>query len=360
LNVTNYRIPVFTELFWQFEFFFGGMMKRRSFLQGAGAASAALPVLGCNDVLMSSAFDKIVPKREIPKRILGKTGIPVTILGFGSHMSSSTLSNPTLRDKTIKAGYEGGINLFDVYDHSGYNQFNPMGQSLKGFRQNVVVSLCCVQAPSGIQKEIDGALTSFLTDYIDLYRLYTVDDTRVNYLENNKKAGKIRAIGIVSHDANEAMGYLDRYGDRLDFLMLVFNFYHNKGIYNDAGYPANDYSALIPRCKNLNIGIIGIKPLGNDAMVEFARKKGFFSDTNANICQAMLRYTYQNEDVHTNFVTMNNMQEVVTNLESVYTPQISDYEQTMLNNLALQVGAAKGAYLPDHYKWMENWRVKMA
>jgi predicted aldo/keto reductase-like oxidoreductase len=333
-------------------------MKRRYFLQGVGTASAALPVLGCNDVLMSSALDKITPKREIAKRTLGKTGIPVSILGFGSHMSSSTLANATLRDKTIKAGYEGGINVFDVYDHSGYNQFKPMGQSLKSFRKEVVVSLCCVQSPTGIQKEIDGALTSFLTDYIDLYRLYTVDDTRVNYLDNNKKAGKIRAIGAVSHDANEAMNYLDRYGDTLDFLMLVFNFYHNKGVYNDAGYPANDYSALIPRCKSKNIGILGIKPLGNDAMVAFARSKNYFNDPNANIVQAMLRSAYKNEDVHTNFVTMNSMQEVVTNLESVYTPQISDYEQTMLDNLSVQVGAAKGAYLPDHYKWMENWRVK--
>jgi predicted aldo/keto reductase-like oxidoreductase len=333
-------------------------MKRRTFLKSISASSAALPVLGCNDVLMSSAFDRITPKRDIAKRTLGKTGIQVSILGFGSHINSSLLKNPTLRDRMIKAGYEGGINVFDVYDDSGYKQFNPMGQSLKGFRQNVVVSLCCVNSPSSIQAEIDGALTSFMTDFIDLYRLYTVDDTRVNYLENNKKAGKIRAIGVVSHDANEAMNYLDRYGDRLDFLMIVFNFYHNKGIYNEAGYPANDYSALIPRCKSMNLGIIGIKPLGNDAMVEFALSKGFFNDTNANICQAMLRYAYQNEDVHTNFAAMNSMQEVVTNLESAYIPQMSDYERTILDNLSAQVGAAKGAYLPDNYKWMENWRVK--
>lgn len=333
-------------------------MKRRYFLQGVGTASAALPVLGCNDVLMSSALDKITPKREIAKRTLGKTGIRISILGFGSHMNSTLLKNPTLRDKMIKAGYEGGINVFDVYDHSGYNQFKPMGQSLKGFRKEVVVSLCCVQSPSNIQAEIDGALTSFLTDYIDLYRLYTVDDTRVNYMENNKKAGKIRAIGVVSHDANEAMGYLDRYGDRLDFLMLPYNFYHNKGVYNDPGYPINDYSALLPRCKNMNIGITGIKPLGSEYMIQLATNQHFFEDKNANIVQAMLRHVYQNEDVHTTFAAMNNMQEVVTNLESAYTPQISDYEKTMLDNLSVKAGSAKGAYLPDHYKWLENWRVE--
>jgi predicted aldo/keto reductase-like oxidoreductase len=334
-------------------------MKRRTFLRGVGTASAALPVLGCNDVLMSSAFDNITPKREIVKRTLGKTGIQISILGFGSHMTDALVSNPTLRDKMIKAGYEGGINVFDVYDH-GLKQFNPMGQSLKDFRKEVVISLVIMQSLSNIQAEIDGALKSFITDYIDLYRLFTVDDTRMNYLENNKKAGKIRAIGIVSHDANEAMGYLDRYGDRLDYLMLPFNFYHNRGIYNDAGYPANDYSALIPRCKSMNLGILGIKPLGNDAMVEFARSKNFFNDPNANVVQAMLRYVYQNEDVHTNFAAMNSMQEAVTNLESAYTPQISDYERTMLDNLSAQVGAAKGAYLPDNYKWMENWRVKIS
>jgi len=272
-------------------------------------------------------------------------------------MTDTLVKNPTLRDKMIKAGYEGGITVFDVYDH-GLKQFAPMGQSLKSFRKEVVISLVIMQSPSSIQAEIDGALKSFLTDYIDLYRLFTVDDTRMNFLETNKKAGKIRAIGIVSHDATEAMGFLDRYGDRIDYLMLPFNFYHNKGIYNDPGYPANDYSTLLTRCKSLNIGILGIKPLGSEYMVQFATAQHFFEDKKANIIQAMLRHVYQNEDVNTTFAAMNSMEELVTNLESAYTPQISDYEKTMLDNLSVKVGAAKGTYLPVHYKWLENWRVE--
>ena len=61
------------------------------------------------------------------------------------------------------------------YDHGGYSQFKPMGESLRPFRKEALVSLCVVKKTEEVQTEIDGALDSFHTDYIDLYRLYTVE-----------------------------------------------------------------------------------------------------------------------------------------------------------------------------------------
>ncbi len=328
-------------------------MRRRSFIKGI-AASTTIPFAGCS-LIPRGTYDNIEPVGEMPKRILGKTGMEVSVLGFGSHLKKELIEQPELRDRMIKSGYDGGINLYDVYDHSDYKQFKPMGNSLREFRKSVYVSLCIVKDTGEMLAEIDGALNDFHTDYIDLYRLYTVDDDRMNVLEKAKQAGKIRAIGVVSHDEPTMQGYIDRYGDRLDYVMIVYNFHHNKGNPEVKSYPYNDYSALIPRCERLNLGIIGIKPMGSDAMIELAKKEKFFGDKKAGIAQAMLRYVYATEAIDCTMPAMNSMDEVKTNLASAYNPVLSDYERSMLSNLSTVAARTKEAYLPSQYKWLEKW-----
>ncbi len=330
-------------------------MKRRFFLQGLGSASTALPFAGCS-IMSGKKNRELQPTGEMPKRMLGKTGIEVSILGFGSHLKKELIANPDERDRMIKLGFEGGINIFDVYEE-GFHQFEPMGRSLKGIRQNAVVSLCFELSTDKMQGELEYALKSFDTDYIDLYRLYAVDDDRFAILEKNKKAGNIRAIGVVTHDEATMMKHLDRYGDTLDYVMIIYNFHHNSG-FSSKDYPANDYSALIPRCERLNLGILGIKPLGSDAMVALAAKQGFFKDTKTCITQAMLRHVYSAKEIDSALPAMNTLDEVRINLQSAYHPALSTEEQNMLSRLSDIAARTRSAYLPDHYKWLENWTTK--
>ena len=330
-------------------------MKRRSFLKGIGAVSTTLPFAGCS-IISKRKYNSYEPKGEIPRRTLGKTGIGVSVLGFGSHLKKELIAQPEYRDRMIKLSFEGGINVFDVYER-GFKQFKPMGKSLRDFRKDAVVSLCFEESTDKMQDEIDGALKDFFSDYIDLYRLYSVNDERYNILEKNKKAGKIRAIGVVTHDEPTMMKHIDRYGDTLDFVMIIYNFHHNSG-FSSKNYPANDYSALIPRCESLNLGILGIKPMGSDAMIELAAKKRFFKDKKANIAQAMLRHVYNAKEIDSAMPAMNSMEEVVTNLESAYNPILSQYEKSLLKNLSAVAASTRRAYLPKNYKWLENWATR--
>lgn len=326
-------------------------MKRRVFLQGVGAA-AALPLAGCSAMSGMSGGSK----GSIERRTLGKTGIQVSVLGFGSHLNKECLADPKLRDRMIKAAYAGGISLFDVYDHSGYKQFEPMGKSLEGFRKNVIVSLCVVEPDAKVQAEIDGALVKFRTDYIDCYRLYTVTPERIAIVEKNKKAGKIRAIGVVSHHAEEMMKYLDRFGDVLDYVMVPFNFHHNNGYFADPkNYRDNDYSALIPLCEKMGLGVMGIKPMGSDHMIELAKKEGMLTANGVNIAQAMLRHVFQIREIDVAMPAMNIMAELRNNLEAAYHPALSAQEREALEKLSDIAARTKSAYLPNHYKWLEDW-----
>ena len=330
-------------------------MKRRSFIKSMGAVSTTLPFAGCS-VMPGRKYKAFEPKGEMPKQTLGKTGIAVSVLGFGSHLTPELIANPVARDRIIKLGFAGGINIFDVYEE-GFHQFQPMGRSLRGVRQKAVVSLCFELPTDKMQGELDYALKSFETDYIDLYRLFSVDDDRFAIMEKNKKAGKIRAIGVVAHDEPTMMKHVDRYGDALDYVMIIYNFHHNSG-FSSKDYPPNDYSALIPRCERLNLGVLGIKPMGSVAMVKLAAEKAFFKDKKASIAQAMLRHVYTAAEIDSAMPAMNTLKEVMTNLESAYHPELSAYEKSMLEKLSAVAASTKRAYLPSHYKWLENWATR--
>jgi len=325
------------------------------------SVAAAVPVAGCN-VFGEKDNDKDTSSPyPIARRMLGETGIAVSRLGFGSHMKKELIADPVYRDSMIKRGFEGGINLFDVYDHSGFKQFKPMGESLRDIRQETVISLCAVNITSVLDAEIDGALTDFKTDYIDLYRLYTVNDDRMRIFEKAKEAGKIRAIGLVAHDVATMNAYLDSYGDTLDYVMLIFNFHHNKALVlmdHTRRSFSNDYSSLLPRIEELKLGVIGMKPMGSDAMVELAQNRGFFERDDVDIAQAMLRYAFRASEIDSTITAMNSMEEVETNLEAAYRPELTSAEEQALEELSGAASSTESAYLPPRYKWLENWSAR--
>ncbi len=302
-------------------------MRRRLFLKSAGAAAAA--------VTLSANNTPAKPKGTIERRKFGKTGMEVSILGFGSHLNEKLKKNPKLRDRMIKAGYESGINYFDVYDHSGYKQFEPMGKSLEGFRKNVIVSLCFVLTDDKLDSELTDALTKFKTDYIDCYRFYSVNDTRMKFAEDAKKAGKIRAIGIVTHDAESIMKHLDNYGSVIDYVMVPVNFHHNNGYFADPkNYKENDYSGLIPRCESLGLGIAGIKPMGSDHMLPLARKNKMMKKNGLSLPKAMLRHVFSIPEIDVSMPSINTMDELKEDLDAAFKPAVSDDERQLLAEMS--------------------------
>ena len=328
-------------------------MKRRTFLQNAGAA-ALLPVAGCSRMRDTKTTYK--PKDRIPLKKLGKTDIEVSLLGFGSHLANSLRKKPKIRDKMIKLGYEAGINTYDVYDHGGYEQFKPMSKSIRDFRKDMLISLVAVKPKEEMQAEIDNALKTFKTGHIDLYRNQRVDDDRMNILEKNRQAGKIRAVGVVSHDANAMMRYIDDYESILDYVMIIYNFHHHMGRPRGGEkWPLNEYSALIPRCERLELGILGIKPMGSDDMIALANKEGYLGDPRGSIAQAMLRYVYNTPEIDCVMPAMNSLDELITNLETTFAPKLSSDENIRLKRLSNEASALRGAYLRPHYRWLENW-----
>ncbi len=99
--------------------------------------------------------------------------------------------------------------------------------------------------------------------------------------------------------------------------------------------------------------------MGSDAMIALARKNGFFTNKKVPIAQAMLRHIYESGAVHSALPAMNSREEVIANLESVYDPRLTADGRRLLQDLSAVAASTKRAYLPDHYRWLENWAHKV-
>ncbi|MGE5495967.1 MAG: aldo/keto reductase [Burkholderiales bacterium] len=115
----------------------------------------------------------------------------------------------------VHAAIDNGINLFDVAPVYGWHHAEKvLGTALKnGKREKVLIASKCGLvwdekhvtvndlSKKNILREIDESLERLQTDYIDIYQLHWPDpktpiEETVSALEEIKKAGKIRYIGL--------------------------------------------------------------------------------------------------------------------------------------------------------------------
>ena len=167
----------------------GRNLTRREFIPRVTAAALGAGVLLNPDGSSSSV-------NNMKYRKLGKTGVSISEIGFGSHLTPQNMGDPQARAAQIRKGLELGINLFDIYEHK-YHQFGLMSQVLNPVRQDVVLSLVQVWRPTTSLEEVEYALKTFDTDVIDLYRLYTdasrskrERENRLEGLQQAKKTGQ--------------------------------------------------------------------------------------------------------------------------------------------------------------------------
>ncbi len=327
-------------------------MNRRDFVKkaalGATVASAA----------RDGAAKTIAPSQDRMKyTILGKTGIRVSRLGFGSHLSKPNMSDPVGRDGQIQYGIEMGINFFDIYDHT-FGQFAPMSKSLKN-HPDTLLSLYMDAKGEEVEKRVDEVLNIFGRERIDFYRTMTEGDEykKLDELLRLKSKGKIRAVGI-SHHWEEAFAQaIKKYGADLDYLMFPYNFVHNRATPNDK---QNSYAGFLRLAKKYNYGLVGMKPLCNEMLVDFARENGYIGgtkDRGVSVPAAAIRYSLGSGAVHVALPAMNGIEEIKENLQGVYQPKLTATEREILNEIDMLAMEKKWAYLErkPEYAWLVNW-----
>ena len=193
-------------------------------------------------------------------RILGKTGLKISRLGFGGIPIQRIDAEGTkaLMHRMVDAG----INFIDTA--RGYTVSEEyLGYALEGIREHFIIATKSMsRTKEAMAADIDISLKNLRTDYIDLYQVHNATPEQVQQvmapggaleaLLEAKAAGKIGHIGLTSHSLDTFKMALDL--DWVETFMFPYNIVETQA------------EKLIAECAKRNIGFIDMKPLAGGAI----------------------------------------------------------------------------------------------
>ena len=236
-------------------------MQRRTFVGGAFAGLA---------VTAQGASQK--PKSgDIPKRVFGKTGEKLTIIGQAGGRF------PLISFEEAKAivlrAYELGINYFDnAHSYWDGRSEEVYGQVLPPFRKHVFITSKSTQrASKDAEAELHLTLKRLKTDYLDLWQIHAVGEKEevsrifgpggaIEAFEAAKRAGKCRFIGFTGHhDPYVHLEMLKAY-DNYDTILMPLHA-------ADPGYLSFE-KLVLPVAVERGLGIQGMKNFANAKLMQ--------------------------------------------------------------------------------------------
>lgn len=231
---------------------------------------------------------------SLPKRVLGKTGEKLSLIGFGGIMLND--NSQEFANALVAKAFELGVNYFDVAPKYGTAE-DRLGPALKPFRKNCFLACKTRQRDAaGAQRDLENSLRKMQTDHFDLYQLHelTTDEEvqevfgKAGALETLIKAkqdGKIRYIGFSAHSVKAAMFALKHFA--FDSILFPINF---------ACWNAGDFGPQVyAEAEKQGIGILALKAMALTTLHE--KEKLIFKNCwykpvdDERIMKLALRYT---------------------------------------------------------------------
>jgi hypothetical protein len=291
---------------------------RRNFL----AAGLALPAAGLASAPSSPTPSALAPQQAAPTsgkvtyRVLGKTGMKVSTVGYGCMITS----DPTVITRAV----DMGINYFDTSRNyqSGQNE-RMVGGALGAKRKNIFLSTKCDEKTGeGILREIDTSLKELHTDYVDVWLLHGKDtaalisDDLVEAQRKAKQAGKVRFIGMSTHALPTVV---DRVIEaKLEIVQAQYNF-----------TSAAEWGPALEKLQKAGIGVVAMKVMakarggrrGEAAPPQAARP--------ANFAPTALKWAIKNPIIATTVPSMTDIDQLEQNF-AVMAQAFTDADQKIL------------------------------
>lgn len=207
----------------------------------------------------------------LPQRVLGNTGVKVTILGLGGEGVLRTFGYEQEAQAMVAAALEEGITYFEsARAYSGSEAY--LGKALKGRRQEIFLTS---KSHGRSREEAEGHLALTLrnlrTDYLDLWQVHdvrTADDLKALTAPNGalevfrwaKEEGYARFIGVTGHhDPDILRQALDLYN--FDTVLLPVN---------PAEPRSQSFLPLAREALDRGLGVIGMKVLARGLAPQLA------------------------------------------------------------------------------------------
>lgn len=205
----------------------------------------------------------------LPTRVLGKTGISLPILGFGTAQAGKRL---TQREAVhlFEAALNAGVKYFDTApEFAGYGKAQEqLGHLLKMRRREIfLVTKCFDPTYDGALKLLEGSLKELQTDYADLVFVHSLGADKMDPavvfgrkgiyrgLIKAKSLGLTKFIGLSGHNRP------GRFTDAIqrveaDVLLNVINFADR--------HTYNFEERVWTVADRLNLGLIAMKVFGGE------------------------------------------------------------------------------------------------
>lgn len=271
---------------------------RRDFFKTAGVTGvgSVLAATGVNADIEFHEKNKKPP--VIPTRAFGKTGVDVSQLALGGYFD--TVRNLSL----IEQAANMGVTFWETTYKFGGEGYGIYFKKNPESRKNIfLLAKTPSKVPAQMSRDLDKALETMHTSYIDLFVIHAVDN--INSLnsevkdlaEKLKSRGKIKFFGFTTHsNMEQCMTGAAKLG-WVDGIITTYNY---RLMHTDKMRKAVD------SCAKSGIGLVAIKSQGETAhptatvgvesekslkLTEHFLKKGF------NLYQAKLRAIWENPDI---------------------------------------------------------------
>jgi len=240
-------------------------MKRRSFLKtvGSAAGAGALAVGAPQSCLQA----KDECEASLPRRVLGRTGKEVSVVGFpGLALIHYDQDKCTAG---LHQAFKRGVNYFDVAPAYGRGQAEiKMGIGLQGLDRSRYFLSCKTKMrdKEGAREELERSLDRLKTSYFDLYQLHCLKRPEeveqalgaggaIETLLKAKEEGKVRHLGFSAHTTKGALAAMN--GFRFDTVMFPINFveYYKIGFGKPVLELAAKQGAAVIAIKTLSRGV---------------------------------------------------------------------------------------------------------
>ena len=232
-------------------------LNRRELLQGA-VAGAVVAGVGAGSTARAAG--------KLPQRKLGKTGLTVPILGYGT---APTGVKRELKDAIELYNYaiDQGVTYMDTApEFTGYGQAQvQLGHVLKERRQEVfLVTKCHEPRGDKARQLLEKSLKELQTDHADLVYAHSIGadkmdletlmgkDGVMQMLIQAKQEGLVRHIGISGHNRPwKFLKVLEEYGDEIEVMMNACNM--------ASRYTYAFETRVWPVASGKNIGLVAMK-----------------------------------------------------------------------------------------------------
>lgn len=235
---------------------------------------------------------------KLPKRALGRTGLEVTVLGYGAMQ----VSDPAI----IRHGLEQGINYIDTADcYMGGRNEKVVGKAIAGIRDRVVIATKVhIANESRMRKSVDRSLRSLGVQSVDLMQIHGVRSREEvvrkdvqNAMKRMQQEGKFRFTAVTTHSNQVEVLEAVMEDGFYDAVLVAVNFRSPDKLYD-----------TIRQAADAGIGIIAMKT-----------QNGGYTDKDLPELtphQAALRYVIHKPGIHVAVPGMLSKKMIAENLQA--------------------------------------------